>query len=252
MDKIEILKKCTVDGNTVKLPNIQLDRKLYLEVAKALEFIGGKWNRKAQGFIFKENPTELLSQISDGVKRNLKKEFQFFETPDDIADWLVEVAHIEKHHTILEPSAGQGAIIRAIHRVIPDIKVYCYELNEINQTILAGMENVELIGQDFLNPDGTHSAQQLQFDRIIANPPFSNNQDIEHIREMYNCLKPGGIIASVTSLHWQNCRTKKTDAFMEWLETLEPKFKLQNLSPGSFKSSGTNIETSVLRIIKSL
>ena len=43
MTKEEVLQKCTVEGNVVKLPNKQLDRKLYQEVAKALELIGGKW-----------------------------------------------------------------------------------------------------------------------------------------------------------------------------------------------------------------
>ena len=40
--KEQVLQNCTVDGNVVKLPNIQLERKLYQEVAKALKLIGGK------------------------------------------------------------------------------------------------------------------------------------------------------------------------------------------------------------------
>lgn len=42
----EILKKCSISNNVVTLPDIQLDRKTYSEVAKKLELIGGKWNRK--------------------------------------------------------------------------------------------------------------------------------------------------------------------------------------------------------------
>ena len=41
--KEQVLQNCTVEGTVVKLPNVQLDRKLYQEVAKALELIGGKW-----------------------------------------------------------------------------------------------------------------------------------------------------------------------------------------------------------------
>ena len=40
--KEQVLQNCTIEGNIVKLPNIQLDRKLYQEVAKSLELIGGK------------------------------------------------------------------------------------------------------------------------------------------------------------------------------------------------------------------
>ena len=43
MTKEEVLQKCTIEGNIVKLPNVQLDRNEYLEVKKALELIGGKW-----------------------------------------------------------------------------------------------------------------------------------------------------------------------------------------------------------------
>jgi len=40
--KEQILQTCTIEGNVVKLPSEQLDRNLYIEVAKSLELIGGK------------------------------------------------------------------------------------------------------------------------------------------------------------------------------------------------------------------
>ena len=83
MTKEEVLQNCTVDGNVVKLPNVKLDRKLYLEVSKSLELIGGKWKGgKIFGFIFPSDPTELLQQIASGEKRNLKKNFSFSEHPN--------------------------------------------------------------------------------------------------------------------------------------------------------------------------
>jgi hypothetical protein len=61
----EVLQNCTVEGTTVKLPNVQLDRKLYQEVAKALELIGGKWKGgKVFGFVFATDPTDLLEIVS--------------------------------------------------------------------------------------------------------------------------------------------------------------------------------------------
>lgn len=38
-----ILSRCTVDGNTLYLPDEQLDRKTYTAVNKCLVNIGGKW-----------------------------------------------------------------------------------------------------------------------------------------------------------------------------------------------------------------
>lgn len=79
MTKEEVLQNCTIEGNIVKLPNEQLDRKLYQEVAKSLELIGGKWKGgKVQGFVFTLDPTELLNQISGGEQRNLKKGVPIF------------------------------------------------------------------------------------------------------------------------------------------------------------------------------
>lgn len=77
MTKEQVLQNCTVEGNVVKLPSEQLDRKLYQEVAKALELIGGKWKGgKVFGFVFATDPTDLLKEIANGEKRNLKKEFR--------------------------------------------------------------------------------------------------------------------------------------------------------------------------------
>ena len=131
-----ILKSCTVEGVVVKLPNIELDRKDYLEVKKALGLIGGKWKGgKVSGFVFQENPSELLAEIAAGKKRNLKKEYQFFATPKELADKLVSLAELNAEDTILEPSAGQGALISSINEtcsVVPD----CYELMDLNAKYL--------------------------------------------------------------------------------------------------------------------
>lgn len=106
----DVLQACSVKGTTVVLPDVQLERKLYQDVAKKLQGIGGKWNRKAAGFIFpsgyEDQIDTLLGRVQAGEKINLKQDFQFFPTPDDIADWLVELADIKPKMDILEPSAG--------------------------------------------------------------------------------------------------------------------------------------------------
>src|SRR5664279_1824434 len=64
MEIRDVLSRCTIEGNVVKLPTEQLDRKLYQEVAQSLNLIGGVWKGgKVFGFVFKEDPTELLNQI---------------------------------------------------------------------------------------------------------------------------------------------------------------------------------------------
>jgi phospholipid N-methyltransferase len=244
MTKEEVLQNCTVQGNIIKLPTGQLERKLYLEVAKSLELIGGKWKGgKVFGFVFPSDPTKLLEQIASGEKRNLKKEFQFFATPAPLAEKLIAMAEIESHHTILEPSAGQGALVKAINNLIPNKRVYCYELMPVNQTFLNEIDTVEFIGEDFLNTDNTNA-----FDVIIANPPFSKNQDIDHIKEMYNRLKPGGRIVTISSKHWRYSNNRKETEFKEWLS--EVNASVEEIEPGAFKKSGTEVGGLIITINK--
>ena len=241
--KEEVLQNCKVEGLVVKLPYGQLDRKLYQEVAKALELIGGKWKGgKIAGFVFATDPTDLLEEIANGEKRNLKKEFQFFATPLELAIVLTAHAELKNTDTILEPSAGQGAIIKAINKAtssIPD----CYELMDVNRIMLnkSGLM-FNLIGDDFLKHEGK------MYDKIIANPPFAKNQDIDHLKKMYEHLKVDGRLVCITSNSWVNGSQKKQVEFREWLD--EVRAEVLNISEGAFKESGTMVGGKILIINK--
>lgn len=242
MTKEEVLQNSTVDGNVVKLPEGQLDRKLYMEVAKSLELIGGKWKGgKVFGFVFPTDPTELLQQIAGGEKRNLKKEFQFFGTPDSLCEVLVDLADIKEEERVLEPSAGQGAIVKSILR--KNRIVWGYELMEVNQIFLNKIEGFRLLGDNFLTESG-----ETGYDKIVANPPFSKNQDIDHIYKMYDCLYDGGRIVTIASLHWETSSNKKETKFRNWLN--EVGAKIQKVPSGTFKESGTMVETCIIIINK--
>ena len=243
MTKEQVLQNCTVEGNIVHLPSEHLDRKLYQEVAKALEFIGGKWKGgKVFGFVFEADPTDLLEEIANGEKRNLKKEFQFFATPEKLADELVYLADIKQHDTILEPSAGQGAIIKSINKVC-DVVPDCFELMDVNTIILnkSGLK-FNLIGNDFLNHNGK------TYSKIIANPPFTKNQDIEHLKEMYECLSHGGRLVCITSESWVNGIQKKQVDFRDWLCDIEA--DVIDIEKGTFKESGTMVGGRIIVINK--
>jgi len=244
-NKTEVLQACTISGTTVFLPPVQLERKLYQETAKYLELIGGKWNRGKAGFVFNEDPTELLGQIANGEKRNLKKEFQFFPTPAKLAAKLVDYADINSPDLmVLEPSAGQGAIVTALFNKEPGLCVHGFELMEINRTFLAKIKDFILLGEDFLKDRKFYQ----QFDRIVANPPFTKNQDIDHIIQMYLCCRKGGKIVSIAGKHWQHASEKKCQQFRDWLN--EVNAEIIELEAGEFKESGTSIATCIIIIDK--
>ncbi len=240
----EILKHCTLENNVLKLPAVQFNKKSYAEAKKWIEEAGGSWHGgKIQGFTFPFNPERVFSILKEGKRCDLQKDFQFFETPADIADWLVMLAGgIHETDTVLEPSAGRGALIRAIHRSCPSAKVECYELMPENKEFLLTLDNVILLGDDFTKDSSG------KYTKIIANPPFSGNQDIDHVRLMYDRLEEGGTLAAITSQHWKFASEKKCVEFREWLEEVHG--EVFEIGAGEFKESGTTVSTMAVVIHK--
>lgn len=240
----DILKHCTLEDNILKLPKVQFNKKSYAEAKKWIEEAGGSWQGgKVQGFTFPFNADRVFSILHEGKRCNLQQEFQFFATPPEVADWLVMLAGgIHERETVLEPSAGTGAIIDAIHRSCENVVVDCFELMPENVEILNKKTNIRLLGEDF-----TTANLQL-YDKIIANPPFSRNQDIRHVRKMYNALKPNGTVAAITSCHWRIAKEKECCDFRNWLDQVGG--VCYSIDQGEFATSGTMIETLAIVIKK--
>lgn len=276
MTKQEVFDKCRIEGNNVFLPE-QLDRKTYEEVNKALTGIGGKWNRSAKAHVFPSDPTILLGRVQDGEKINLKKEFQFFETPVELADKIIEIAFKDVAHfpigEILEPSAGQGALVDAIFRKFSYADVTVCELMGTNSEILKTkyQDKIKMIS----TPNFLDVKREGRYTYIVANPPFTKNQDIDHVMHMYDCLEPQGIMVSVMSTGWLRNNDKKARAFRTWLGLEEPKSDqelwvrnlsvnggghyetfnvfgdkvvIETLDNGAFKTSGTMVPVSIVSI----
>ena len=245
MEINEIIKDCTIaDGNVIRLPNIQLERADYMKVKKLFESNGGKWKGgKTQGFVFDSDAKSILARLQSGDTSNRKKKFQFFETPADIAHKLaVRLGDVEPTHRILEPSAGRGALIKAVLEEWPEQMVDCYELMEENREELAKIPNARLLGNDFLE------AEVGMYDKIIANPPFANNQDIKHVTKMWEHLADGGQMAVIMGCHWQYASDKPSKTFRSFVESVDHDITV--LPKGTFKSSGTDVESMMLVLWK--
>lgn len=236
---LKILDRCTIEGNTLFLPNEQLDRKTYQDVNKCLESIGGKWNRKVKGHVFDEDPSDLLDNlIMTGETVDLKKEYQYFPTPSDLAKRMVEMAEIKPKHGILEPSAGQGAIADHFPK---ENDIMLVELNEKNVEVLKSKGYNQVIHGDFL--------KQIFFvDRIVMNPPFSKQQDVDHVMRAWNCLVDGGILVSIISQSPLFRENKKSIEFRKFLE--ENNAEIHSLDVGTFKESETMVKTNIIKIKK--
>lgn len=241
---LKILDGCEIKGNTIFLPQMQLDRKTYLEVNKHLENLGGKWNRKAKGHVFDSDPTDSFeNMLSTGETTDFKKEFQFFETPPELAKKMVEMAELKETDMVLEPSAGLGAIVKHMENG----RLF---FNDINQTFVDSLAyDLMVEGKDIFS----HSCQNFlktndKFDKIIMNPPFTKQQDIDHILHAYSLLKDGGILVSIVSEGPFFRENKKSVSFRQFLDDADAEI-IKN-PEGTFKASGTMVSTRIIKVFK--
>jgi hypothetical protein len=235
-ETLGVLDQCTTDGNILFLPQDQLERSLYQKVNKVLECLGGKWNRSKHGHIFAMDPAELIEEaVLTGEVTDAKKEFQFFETPKDIVKQMIELADLRPEDRILEPSAGRGAIAFEIIKISPKVDVV--ELNPESFKALIGYFQNE-VQHDFLSLKNV-----IGYNKIIMNPPFSKQQDIDHVLHAWGFLKTGGTLVSIMSEGTFFRQNQKAKDFRKLLEQVGYSIPLDE---GAFKASGTMVRTRIV------
>jgi len=229
-DVANVLGNSRIDNGKLYLPAGQLERSLYLAANKVLEAIGGKWNRKEKAHLFDQPVSDILEEILlTGEYANAKTEYQFFETPGELALYLVALADIRPGETCLEPSAGRGAIAR----YIPGVD--CVEINPAFRECLTA-DDFNVVGTDFLQFN-------QPYDVIVANPPFSKQQDISHVAHMIELARRR--VVSVMSASIKFRTNRKTTEFCELLERQDG--EIIDLPDNSFRESGTGVRTCVVR-----
>lgn len=233
-DVLGVLERARVEGTRLDLVG-QLDRDLYTRVAKIIELLGGKWNRKAGAHIFEEDAEGVVADaLVTGAVVDLRKTFQMFETPPDLAKRLVEIAGVQAGDRVLEPSAGTGRIASVLHEA--GASVLMCEIQERLHDDLGRFGTV--IGTDFM----TTEVQTV--DAVVANPPFSRGQDVTHVHQMTRWLGACGRLVSVMSPAWRFRDTKAHRQFREMVDELGATW--EDLPDGTFSASGTNVRTGIL------
>lgn len=224
-----------------RLPAGQLERKLYEEVNKGLEALGGKWNRGKGGHVFQIDPRQQINDLLGNGYVTVEKD-GFFETPRTVTLKMIEMLRYPVREPILEPSAGLGAIADALLEAgYPNIVVI--EKNEARRQKLMDKYYTVWAGIDFLSHYNT-------FPTIIMNPPFEAGQDIDHITHAFkHCLEPGGELVSVCSSGPFFRSDRKSEAFRDLVKAYGYS---QELPEGSFKGSGTMVNTRLVYLRKPL
>jgi len=240
---LAILSRASVDGNILTLNCGQLDRKQYLEVNKILGVMGGKWDRKSKGHIFSDNPNDKLEAILLTGEYDKPADYGYFPTPMDLVDSMISLVGLSPGMVILEPSAGQGAIAERVARIVGHNNVHCFELLLDNCEALMKYGFIKTECCDFLSVE-----TKPLYDCVIMNPPFSRQQDIDHVLHALGCLKVTGKLASIMSSGVTFRENAKTKNFWNVLSNYDNQV-LTNPA-NSFKLSGTLVNTITLVVEK--
>ncbi|MDR4483853.1 MAG: hypothetical protein R3B95_11680 [Nitrospirales bacterium] len=236
-----VLSRAVISGRTVQLTE-QLPRDLYVQTNKALEGLGGKWTRKVKAHVFEEDAEgRLADAISTGTYQR-PQDIGFFPTPVELADDLIQTANIGPEMDCLEPSAGSGRIAEALVRRVGKSHVWTIE-RDLEKCAKLHKEGYLVDCGDFLAMDFTR-----KWDRIVMNPPFANQQDIDHVMHAYLwCLKHGGKLVSVMSAGTTFRQTAKAKEFRALVDTHG---YINTLPEDAFKESGTGVRTIVVVLDK--
>lgn len=248
-DVLKVLSTAEIKGHKVKI-TAQLDRKLYLSVNEVLDRIGGKWNKKQKAHVFSEDPTEKLNSVIECGVLEPKVKTGYFPTPTALVKRMIELADLDSKHLIMEPSAGQGHIADAICKTTGllgrEIMV-CEILPEnIHRLIKKGYFVEEF---EFFKMAEELKSNKMKFDRILMNPPFEKQADIEHTTTAFNLLADGGVLVAIMSSGVMFRENKKTVSFRE---NILDKYavSIEENPRGAFKDSGTMVNTVMIKLVK--
>lgn len=173
----------------------------------------------------------MREQIKSGVK--VVQADQLFVTPDALAERLVSEACVEAHHSVLEPSAGTGQLVRAVAKTGASVTAV-----EFNVALAA---NLGVQCRDFLE-----CADLGKFDRIVMNPPFAGGQDVAHVTHALSMLAPGGKLAAIMSAGVLFRADRKSVAFRKLVA--DRGGSIEKLPDGSFQSSGTDVRAVIVNL----
>lgn len=228
----------------------RLDRSLYAEVNSALEAIGGKWARKEKSHVFESDPADAIDRVvTAGGFVDAKRDLQQFFTPVSLAAQLADRADVDGK-IVLEPSAGSGSLASAC-RLAGAMDVQCVEIDPklVVALRLRGFANV--IEGDFLRMKPGLEADAggigLQPSRIVMNPPFTRQQDIDHVLHAFRFLGAGGKLVSVMSAGVKFRSTQKAKDFRAMIAKCGT---IEDLPESSFRESGTDVRAVVVTMEK--
>jgi len=193
------------------------------ELGRILEGIGAIKTDSEYRFNF--DPNIVLSKIIRSGVLPEKKSHQYYPTPKEVVEMVQEIANVYSEQ-VLEPSAGQGALVEGLDPELVD----CIEIDPTNCSILKS-KGFKVECKDFLD-------QKVErfYNTILMNPPFSDGRAKDHVDHAIKFLADGGRILAIVPSNFDTGYLG--DRFVQEFD----------IPAKAFKDSGTNISTKIIEI----
>jgi hypothetical protein len=232
---------------------------VYTQVDRALSRLagGGRWDRKERAHVYNQDPRPGLETLTGTAVipppcATRDKEMSYWATPPALAKELVHGLHLTPAMRVLEPSAGDGALVRAIREEYLLVPITAVEPDYVRRIVLRGSTAIGLHVRNCTFEDYAALPDTDGFDAVVMNPPFTlpghRYAWAEHLALAWDLLAPGGQLRAIVpaSLGFGRqrliaaARNLITEAGGTWRKT----------GPGAFQSSGTGVHTLIVEVTR--
>ncbi|MGH7743399.1 MAG: methyltransferase [Candidatus Dormibacteria bacterium] len=259
-EALGFLRMATADHNTVRVPIIT-DRKVWIQVGRTLERLagGGRWDRKAQAYVYQRDPREDLERVTGSRVipppcATRDKELSYWATPPALAKELVAGLPLDPGHCVLEPSAGDGALVRAVREQHPQARVTAVEPDPARWTVLSAQFALSdgIVWPATTFEEYAADAAGVRFDAVVMNPPFTLRGRryawAEHLVLAWGLLRPGGYLRAIVPSSVGYGRQRHIALARSVIEYAGGSWRAAG--DGAFRGSGTGVHALIVEAAK--
>ena len=230
-DERRILWDASMNGSDFELPRIGLKGKVFANGNAHVHFspqalkVVNDGLHEYYGTVLPDDSSERPT--AKKASTEVSKDLQFYPTPRAAIDHILARVHLPPNARILEPSCGDGALLDAMNNGDRELFGIEYDATRAQQ---ARGKGHKVLTANFLEVE-----PQPVYDRVVMNPPFSGTHYVKHVNHAMKFLKPDGVLITILPAS-------------AWYEHKLLTGRWEDLPMGSFRESGTNINTGFLMI----
>ena len=177
------------------------------------------------------------------LNKNNREGSDYFPTPEPLGYKMVEWAGLGEGDSVLEPSAGHGAIARYVPKTNEMVSI------EPSQSLFTKLQlRAGGLGRKFMNNTFENYALNNKHDVIVMNPPFgkAGALAIQHVDKAFKHLDEGGRIVAIIP---RGSTDKKFDKWYNEQKNVAMRAEV-NLPDILFQQAGTRVACRVVVLDK--